>query len=111
MQRRSFLKNLAVGATLGSTLDAAAWMSSKERRPPTKNWCWVTTNTERSADDWKRLFATMRSSGIAAILPEIYNGRFAYFASTRLPVKTDWLGKLLPLAKAEGLEVHAWMWS
>lgn len=111
MQRRSFLKNLAVGALVGGTLDAAGLMSSNERRPPTRNWSWVTTNSERSADEWKRLFATMRSSQVTAILPEIFNGRFAYFASTRLPVKTDWLGKLLPLAKSEGLEVHAWMWS
>jgi uncharacterized lipoprotein YddW (UPF0748 family) len=27
-----------------------------------------------------------------------------------LPVKTDWLGSAVPLAKAEGLELHAWMW-
>ena len=76
-----------------------------------KNWSWITVNETRSADDWKRLFHTMREAGIRAILPEIYDGRHAYFPSQRLPVKTDILSKILPLAIAEGLEVHAWMWS
>jgi uncharacterized lipoprotein YddW (UPF0748 family) len=55
--------------------------------------------------------ALARESGVRAILPEIYDGRHAYFASQRLPVKTDLLAKLLRLGAAEGLEVHAWMWS
>src|SRR5207244_477697 len=76
-----------------------------------KNWVWIPTNTGRSADDWRRRFDVMRASGIQAILPEIYAGKEAFFGSTRLPVKSDWLGMILPLAKAAGLEVHAWMWS
>jgi uncharacterized lipoprotein YddW (UPF0748 family) len=76
-----------------------------------KNWVWIPTNTERTGDDWKRRFDVMRASGIQAILPEVYAGREAFFASTRLPVKSDWLGTLLPLAKRAGLEVHAWMWA
>lgn len=75
-----------------------------------KNWVWIPTNTKRSADDWKRRFALMKESGVQAILPEVYAGREAFYASKMLPVKTDWLGMILPLAKAEGLEVHAWMW-
>lgn len=51
----------------------------------------------------------MKESGIRAILPEIYDGRAAYFASQHLPVKMDLLGKILPLALAEGLEVHTWI--
>jgi uncharacterized lipoprotein YddW (UPF0748 family) len=80
------------------------------RRAGLKNWVWIPINTRRSDDDWKRSLALMKESGVRAILPEIYNGRDAYFASQRLPVKTDLLGRLLPLAAAEGLEVHAWMW-
>jgi len=78
---------------------------------PRKNWTWITLHPDRPVDDWKRLFATVRASHIHCILPEIYDGRHAYFASQHLPVKTDLLGRLLPLARAEGLEVHAWMWS
>jgi uncharacterized lipoprotein YddW (UPF0748 family) len=53
----------------------------------------------------------MRRSGIDAILPEIYNSRLAYYRSSHLPVGEAWLENLLPLAKAEGLEVHAWIWT
>lgn len=76
-----------------------------------KNWVWIPTDLKKTPDDWKRRFALMRESGVSAILPEVYAGKEAYFASSRLPVKTDWLGTLLPLARAAGLEVHAWMWS
>ena len=72
---------------------------------------WVPLASDRSADEWKRLFATARESGIRAILPEIYDGRNAYFPSRHLPVKTDVLSKTLPLARSADLEVHAWMWS
>jgi uncharacterized lipoprotein YddW (UPF0748 family) len=53
----------------------------------------------------------MRASNVHAILPEIYDGRHAYFPSHHLPMKADVLTSILPLARAEGLEVHAWMWS
>jgi uncharacterized lipoprotein YddW (UPF0748 family) len=76
-----------------------------------KNWVWVPLNPDRSVEEWKRMFATMRESGIRAILPEIYDGRNAYFQSQHLPVKTDLLGRILPLARGADLEVHAWMWS
>jgi uncharacterized lipoprotein YddW (UPF0748 family) len=76
-----------------------------------KHWVWIPTRTNRPADEWKRRFALMRESGVSAILPEVYNGSHAYFASTRLPVESDWLGTILPLARAAGLEVHAWMWA
>lgn len=79
--------------------------------PARKNWVWITLNPDRSVDEWKGLFATMRANGVQAILPEIYDGRHAYFPSRHLPVKTDLLGRILPLAHAADLEVHAWMWS
>jgi uncharacterized lipoprotein YddW (UPF0748 family) len=75
-----------------------------------KHWVWIPTNLRRTADEWKQRFALMRASGVRAILPEVYAGREAYFQSARLPLKTDWLGTILPLARAEDLEVHAWMW-
>ena len=100
VDRRSFL--------LGAAPLLAA--HAKPARPPLKHWVWIPTDTRKSADDWKRIFARIRESGVRAILPEVYAGREAFYASTRLPVKTDWLGTLLPLARAADLEVHAWMW-
>ena len=63
----------------------------------------------RSADDWRRDFDLMRRSGIAGIIPEVYNGRQTLFPS-RLPMRAPWLPETIPLATAAGLEVHAWMW-
>jgi uncharacterized lipoprotein YddW (UPF0748 family) len=63
------------------------------------------------ADGWKQKFAVMRKAGIHAVIPEVYNSRRGYFASRHLPPGGEWLEQLLPLAKSEGLEVHAWMWS
>jgi uncharacterized lipoprotein YddW (UPF0748 family) len=110
MDRRTFLKTTGA-ATLRSTLLLATSQRGKPREAELKNWTWVPADTSRSSDDWKRQFAIMRQHGIQAILAEIYNGHRAFFASTRLPVEGDWLDQILPLAKAEGLEVHAWMWS
>ena len=110
IHRRSFLESAACGiAALAGGSSALA--SRPKPRGPIKNWVWIPTNARRSADDWKRRFALMRASGVQAILPEVYAGREAYFESTRLPVKTNWLGMLLPLAREAGLEVHAWMWA
>jgi uncharacterized lipoprotein YddW (UPF0748 family) len=99
-----------LGATaLGTRTLTVSTLAAEGHRP--KNWVWITLNPNRSVDDWKRSFAAMRASGVQAILPEIYDGRHAYFPSQRLPVETDLLGKILPLAHAQALEVHAWMWS
>jgi uncharacterized lipoprotein YddW (UPF0748 family) len=102
--RRTFLQSAGAGATVLATGLARPAVEAK-------NWVWVpAAGSRRSADDWKRRLALLRESGVRAILPEIYDGRSAYFESKRLPVKTTWLETLLPLARAESVEVHAWMW-
>lgn len=108
MNRRDFLRTVAIGAAALSTSPIGALSPSTSKR---KNWVWITLPPDRPLDEWKRLFATMRESGVHAILPEIYDGHQAYFPSQHLPVKTDLLGRILPIARANGLEVHAWMWS
>jgi len=109
MQRREFIRTCAVGT---AALAAAGWRADAiPSEPVTKNWMWVTLAPDRSPEEWKRLFGTMRENGVRAILPEIYDGRNAYFASKHLPVKTDVLARILPLAHAVDLEVHAWMWA
>jgi uncharacterized lipoprotein YddW (UPF0748 family) len=118
MDRRAFLRNAMIGAAAlrANQLhpDPPGAQHPSATQPslhPRKNWVWITLDPNRSIDDWKRDFATMRASNIHAILPEIYDGRHAYFPSQHLPVKTDLLGRILPLARAEDLEVHAWMWT
>src|SRR5437667_439357 len=106
MNRRTFLKTIGMSvpalAMHGEAASAPLRLLAKSfQAGKLKNWAWITINANRSGDDWKRMFAVMRDSGVKAILPEIYDGRNAYFSSQRLPVKTDLLGKLLPLALAE----------
>jgi len=116
LNRREVLKALGLTGTAVlfgrfGTLDI---LFSKEKNfsdNNLKNWAWLTTDTDKSSDDWKREFALMRKSGIHAVIPEVFNSRSAFYASKHLPVDGEWLEKILPLAKAEGLEVHAWIWA
>ena len=112
-KRRDFLKAAGLGlASLACWGFPRAAEAEAKARQAAKNWVWIPNQLSTlSGDEWKTRLGLMRQSGIHAIIPEVYDGRNAYFASTRLPVKTDWLGALLPQARAEGLEVHAWMWS
>lgn len=115
MNRRNFLQLLTIGSMTvmadqlipGSKTNPATDKSGSDQR---KFWAWIATDTNPSEDEWKRRFAEMRAAGITAVLPQVYQGRHAFFASKHLPVKEHWLEKLLPLAKAEGLEFHAWIW-
>lgn len=110
MDRRAFLKT--AGLTAAAVGCSTLLRAEGDKEVKTKNWVWVPElDHPRTTDEWKAAFATMKSYGIDAILPEIYNGHEAFYASQKFPVKQDVLGTILPLAKAEGLEVHAWMWS
>jgi uncharacterized lipoprotein YddW (UPF0748 family) len=112
MTKRDFLLTLGIGgfsvAFSRQLLGIQSAVSNQGRK--SKNWIWISAGQEMGPDDWKRFFAQMRASGIDAIIPEVYNGRHAYWNSQKLPVQSPRLEMLLPLAKAEGLEVHAWMW-
>src|SRR5262245_58243307 len=112
MNRRALLESAVLGlwglgcSRAGTSVSRVPTTASPAGGPVSlKNWVWIGLEGEPSPDEWKRQFARMHSAGISAILPEVYNGRHAYFASQRLPVKTERLEMMLPLAKAEGLEV------
>lgn len=111
MDKREFIKLLGLGGLgllSGSALPALASEVIRGSRKK-KNWAWIMTDTKTGDDEWKRKFTQMKQFGIDAILPEIYDSNHAYYQSSHLPVKEAWLERLLPLAKSEGLEVHAWM--
>ena len=113
MNKRDFIKTLGAG-TLGAAASNLAFGRPDVRAPVeerTMNWIWITPDLDATPEEWQRRFAHMRAHHIHAILPEIYNGRQAYYRSSFLPHGGDWLETILPLAKAEGLEVHAWMHS
>ena len=71
-----------------------------------KNWTWITTDLKSTDEEWKRAFARWREAGIDAVLPEVFGSRVAFYASKHLPVTEEWLERILPIAKAEGLELH-----
>lgn len=77
-----------------------------------KNWMWVTPGAEPlTDDDWRRRLDHWRQAGIDAILPEVFNNHTAHYGSQHLPVASEWLEQLLPIARAAGIEVHAWIHS
>jgi hypothetical protein len=89
----------------------AAAVAPARARCASKNYAWITLEKQRTTPQWRETFAAWRASGIHGVIVEAYNGRQAFFSSTRLPVAYDRLGSILPAARAEQLEVHAWMWS
>ena len=113
MKKRAFLKTLgagSVGMLANTFIFKSNYLFAKNADGKYKNWIWMIPNLQTPVDELKRNFAAIRKAGIDAILPEIFNSRKAHYASKHLPVEDNWLEKILPLAKAEGLEVHAWMW-
>jgi uncharacterized lipoprotein YddW (UPF0748 family) len=123
MNKREFLKTMGAGVlgVAASGLPGAGEALAREAGEPAArepragaperamNWVWITPDTETPDDEWKRRFAHMRAHGIHAIIPEIWEGRRAHYRSSYLPQGSRWLEQILPLAKAEGLEVHGWM--
>jgi uncharacterized lipoprotein YddW (UPF0748 family) len=111
--KREFLRALgaAAVAAAGHPARVFAAVAEKPQSPRLKNFLWLRPSITRTPDDWRRDFDLWRASGIHGVMAEVYNGRQALFQSTRLPVRAPWLETAIPLAKAAGLELHAWMWS
>jgi uncharacterized lipoprotein YddW (UPF0748 family) len=96
MNRRSFVQKAGL-ATLGMSGSTAAWSTGAADAPAAapleKNWIWTGTDDRSSSDDQKRRFEKLRESGIGAVLFSGVNP------------------KVFALAKAQGLETHAWTWT
>jgi len=74
--------------TLGTKALASHGVSAHPPRTGSGSRSTPTARRRLEAD-----LAVMRRSGIQAILPEIFDGRHAYFPSQRLPVRSDLLGR------------------
>ena len=120
MKKREFIKT-SMGVSLSlitgsffqncNTNDQKATdnLSLKEGLPA--NWLWLRPSLKLSDDEWKSNFDKIRKAGFEAILPQVYASRDTLFDHPVLPVKERWLERMIPLAHAAGLQVHAWMWT
>jgi uncharacterized lipoprotein YddW (UPF0748 family) len=99
ISRREFL--------IASALGAAAF---RVQPRPLKNFVWLRPSIAKTQADLEREFGFLQGAGIHGVIAEVYSGSQALFQSTRLPVRAPWLNAAIPIAKAAGLEMHAWMW-
>jgi hypothetical protein len=76
---------------------SAAFEAAERPKPRTKlkQWAWMRGDI-KSMDDWRRKLAEMRASGIDAIL---------------ISGNADFYRTAIPVARQEGLEVHAWIFT
>ncbi len=106
ISRREFVATTA-GALAASGLPGLKTQLSQRSR----HYVWLRPNLKKTVEDLRRDFALIKSSGLTGVVAEIYNGRNAFYRTTRFPVRAEWLEAAIPVAKAEGLELHAWMWT
>ena len=114
MQRRDFTKSTLKAASalaLGGAFSTSCALPETPKPKLPSNWMWMRPGVDQTIDYWKATFDRIKSMGIDAILPQVYNSYHARFDHPLLPVKDNWLETIIPLAHAAGLEVHAWMWS
>ncbi len=97
MNRRYFLHTLGAGITLSSHAESRNLLTLEARqpRPALKNWAWMRSGV-RSMEDWRRKLAELRTAGIGAIL---------------ISGDADFYRTAIPVARQEGLEVHAWIFT
>lgn len=116
MNKRHFLR-LAGTSALGSLalpyLGCQGSSSSEPTVSPTlpTQWMWWRPRLEQPDDAYKRIFDQMAEAGMEAVLPEIFNGNQAFFQLDGFDVAEPLLERLIPLAHAAGLQLHAWMWT
>ena len=123
MNKRTFLKNLGVGAF---SLGIASWMLtvcrpatpadagqslSTAQKKPKKYWSWARPRPTWTDDEWKAKITLAREAGINALLLEVYNGNHTYFEGGQLPMKENELERISSICHASDMEFHAWMWT
>ena len=122
MKKRQFLKSISYGAlsVLGSgmmyacgsdTSEASEETAANGPKPLPENWMWLRPKLGLTDDEWKRIFGQIKHAGIDAVLPEVFNSHHALFEYPGMEMKENLLERLIPLAHAEGLQIHAWMWT
>jgi len=98
MNRRDFIAGAAASAALlgGQAIAGALAPLAPPSGPgPRKHWAWLRGDV-KSMDDWRRSLARMKAAGIDAVL---------------IGGNADFYRRAAPAAAAEGLELHAWIFT
>ncbi len=109
MDRRQFLE-IAAGILGGMIVGRASESAEAAGKAP-KFWVWMHPHPDWSDAKLKSTFGRLKASGVDAVLFLGYNGRKAFYKSSVLPVESEELERLLPIARETGVELHAWMFS
>lgn len=120
MDKRKFLKLTAAGTLSLMTSSSLVSCQTKNAQKQTAiapkkalpdNWIWLRPKLGQSDDYWKATFERIKNAGIDAVLPQVYASNETLFDHPILPVKERWLERIIPIAHAVDLQVHAWMWT
>jgi uncharacterized lipoprotein YddW (UPF0748 family) len=111
MDKRTFIKTAGLG--LAALATSPYTMALKPAVPGAvpKNWIWLRPQAGKTLDHWKTQLEKMKSHGIDAVLPEVYNSNNAWFETGRLPMREPLLETLIKAGQETGVEVHSWMWT
>ena len=96
INRRSFVNQVSLAALGLAGADGIPRLQAADRAAPNKtarNWIWTGVDERSTPDQQKRRFEKFREAGIHAVL---FSGVNA---------------EIFGLAKAQGLETHAWTWT
>ncbi|RLD14399.1 hypothetical protein DRI50_05470 [candidate division KSB1 bacterium] len=105
MKRRKFLQ-LGAAITFMLLAKEIPAIGTKFER-----WVWMHPNCDYSDNDWRMQFKYLKELGIRHIHLEVYTGTRVWFRSSTLAeMPCDLLSKILPLAREQGMRVHAWLW-
>lgn len=94
MNKREFIRTFGLGV-IGLASSNFIVQSCSGKKQNYKNWAWMSNRKDKSNEEWIKMFATLKSHHIDAVL--IYGDK-----------KEDIL-PLISLANQEGVEIHHWI--
>ncbi len=114
MKRKQFIStigSICTGLSLKPVLNYSNLSNHIDAEGLPKYWVWIRPSLDKTDDDWKLEFEEWRSIGIEAILPQVYASNKSLFNIPNHEIEESWLERIIPIAHAAGLQVHAWMWT
>ena len=114
MKRKQFISTLSAigtGFAFSPMISSCNNQGINEIKELPNYWIWIRPSLDKSDEEWKKEFNHLSTIGIEAILPQIYASNEALFNIPNHEVKEPWLERIIPIAHAAGLQVHAWMWT